>query len=78
MTLAEELRAEGREQGLEQGLTQGCLQERREILLRQLRRRFGELPPSVIERIHAATAERLIAWVDGIFDARSLDDAIAD
>ncbi len=77
MTLAEELRAEGREQGLEKGLEQGCLQGRRDMLLRQLSRRFGELPQSAIDRVNAAAAEWLDAWAVRIFDAQSLDAAIA-
>ncbi len=61
MTLAEELIEHGQ----------------RQMLLRQLRRRFGELPQSAIDRLNAATAERLDAWAVGIFDAQSLEEALA-
>ncbi len=68
MTLAEELRAEGREQGVLQG--------RRDLLLRLLRRRFGELPQSAIERVNTAAVEQIDAWAVSLLDAQTLAEAL--
>lgn len=59
---------QGREQGLEQGLAQGIRQERRHsrwlILMRILRRRFGELPLSLEERLGRLSTDALDTLVD--------------
>ncbi len=65
MTMGEELIAEGRDLG------------QRELLIKQLRRRFGELPAAVIEQVKAAPAERIEAWALQFFDASSLTEALA-
>jgi hypothetical protein len=48
-TIAEALIEEGKELGLEQGI----LQSRRDVLLRQMRAKFGPLPPALVEQIEA-------------------------
>ncbi|MEY6434298.1 DUF4351 domain-containing protein, partial [Thioalkalicoccus limnaeus] len=49
-----------------------------ESLARLLTRRFGPLPVWATQRIDAAPAAQLDAWLDGIFDATSLEDLIGD
>ncbi len=66
MTLAEKL--------IEEGRVEGRVQGRREILLRLVRRRFGELPEWVTKRVSAATIDELDLWITRILDARSLDE----
>jgi hypothetical protein len=56
-TIAEALIEEGKELGLQQGkelgLQQGTLQSRRDVLLRQMRAKFGPLPPAIVEQVEA-------------------------
>jgi hypothetical protein len=72
MTLAEIQQEveEGRQKLRHEGQQQG---ERR-FLLRQLRARFGELPPAVVARVEAAEPEVLEAWGEQVLTARSLDE----
>lgn len=55
-------RDEGRQEGV------------RVVLERQLRRRFGTLPPAVGVRLGAASEADLEAWADNVLDAATLDD----
>ena len=61
----QQLRAEGEQTG-----------ERR-LLLKQLRSRFGELPPATIARVEAAEPEALEAWGERLLLARSLDEVFS-
>ena len=45
-----------------------------EVLLRQLQRRFGELPEWVTTRVEAAGSDELEAWTERILSARDLDE----
>jgi len=47
-----------------------------EVLLRQMRRRFGELPPEAMERIQRAGVDQLEHWLDRILDARTLGELL--
>ncbi len=62
--------AQGLEQGLEQGVVQGSLS----ILLKQLSHRFGELDPTVLQKLHEASPEQLERWAENILDAQTLDE----
>lgn len=61
-------RAEGRVEGRAEGQV--------EVLLRQLTRRFGALPPDVQMRLRAASSEELDGMADRILDAQSLDEVL--
>jgi hypothetical protein len=78
MTLAEAFKQEGLEQGLELGLARGALLTLRGTLLKQLRKRFGEVPDPVRARIEAAGSAQLDAWLDRVVTAGSLDEVMAD
>ena len=71
-------RDEGIQQGVQQGIRQGVRQGRiagqRAILERFLLRRFGTLPPAVLERLDTASADDLDAWAEGVLDAPTLED----
>ena len=71
-------RDEGIEQGIEQGRQQGMRQGRAEgeraVLERQLRRRFGRLPPEAAERLRQAPEADLETWADNVLDAGTLDE----
>ena len=77
MTYAQELLAEGRNEGLKQGLEQGSLQRSREVLIRQLHRKFG-LSDSERERIIACEDQSALdAALDEILDAGSKAQVLA-
>ena len=54
----------------EKYLTQG----EQKLLLRQLRFRFGELPPSTLEKVTAADAPLLERWAERLLGAHTLDE----
>ena len=62
MSTANKLRAEGRA----------------EILLRQLAKRFGPVPPDVQERVRAASIPDLDRWAETVLTAPTLEAVFAD
>lgn len=72
MTLAEVLREveEGRQKLRDEGAHKG---EGR-LLLKQLRARFGELPPATVARVEAAEPETLEAWAVRLLTVQRLDE----
>ncbi|MBF0426108.1 MAG: DUF4351 domain-containing protein [Magnetococcales bacterium] len=44
------------------------------ILLRQMRRRFGEIPAQWIDKVNTAELELIETWSDNILDARSIEE----
>jgi hypothetical protein len=66
------------DQFIEEGRNEGLLQGRRQMLLRQLRTRFGTLPREVTERVEAADLARLDIWADRVLTAPTLDEVLRD
>jgi len=64
--------AEGRTDGITEGKAEG----KSDALERLLAHRFGPLPRWASTRIAAASIDQLDAWLDGIFDAKSLEALI--
>jgi hypothetical protein len=64
---------EGLREGKREGELTGKLEGKRDALKRLLRVRFGDLPPWAQARIDAATLGQLDAWLDGLFQAATLD-----
>ncbi len=64
---------QGLERGLEQGFERGVRHERMLMLMRFLRRRFGELPLSLEERLGLFSADELDVLLDVAFDAQDLE-----
>lgn len=62
----DKLRQEGRKEG------------ERNALLRQLRIRFGEVPPSIIARIEAADTRLFEQWIERVIFAQTLADVFDD
>jgi hypothetical protein len=60
-----------------EGERRGLLKGRRKVLLEQLRKRFGELPPEVVARVDEADVSLLDLWVERVFTAARLDDVLA-
>jgi hypothetical protein len=60
----------------EQLIEQGVLRSRREVLVRLLRVRFGELSDSVIARVNGADVAKLDVWVERVLSAPTLADVL--
>ena len=61
-----------------EGEAEGRREGEAEVLLRQLRLRFGALPEEVMARINAADAETLLHWSERILSASTLDAVFAE
>jgi predicted transposase/invertase (TIGR01784 family) len=68
MTLAERLRQEGWQKGRQEG--------RQELLLKQLRLRFGLLPPSAEHRVAEASPSDVEQMAERVLTATSLDEVL--
>lgn len=68
MTGAEQLRQEGRQEGIVQGEAK--------LLLKQLRRKFGELPTSVEQRLMAASTAEIERCGELVLTAKTLDEVL--
>jgi flagellar biosynthesis/type III secretory pathway protein FliH len=67
------------EQGLQQGIEEGRQQGKRELLLRVLRRRFGNAMNHEAERRFAsAPITQIDAWVERVFSAATVTEFLAD
>ncbi len=64
---------EGKREGKLEGERVGKLEGKRDALKRLLRVRFGDLPPWAQARIDAAALGQLDIWLDGLFQAATLD-----
>jgi hypothetical protein len=67
---------EGRLEGKLEGKREGKREGKTDALKRLLRVRFGELPPWAQSRIDAATLGQLDTWLDGIFQAATLEEVL--
>jgi predicted transposase YdaD len=63
MTIAEQLRQEGRKEG------------RDELILKQLKKRFGNLSPAIERKLNESGVDVLDRFGESIFDFESLEDA---
>jgi hypothetical protein len=63
-------------QGRAEGKAEGELKGRSELLLRQLTRRFGALPPTVTARLAATAIDELDAIGERLLSAQTLDEAL--
>ncbi|MBF0425726.1 MAG: Rpn family recombination-promoting nuclease/putative transposase [Magnetococcales bacterium] len=74
----EEGRQEGRQEGIQIGKQEGRLEGKADLLLRQLRQRFGPRLPGWVEaRIAAADAATIELWGDRVLTASSLEELFA-
>ncbi|MFO0762472.1 MAG: DUF4351 domain-containing protein [Byssovorax sp.] len=72
MNWFEQEMAKKQEQGREQGREEG----ERLLLLKLLRRRFGELPAAIVARVEAARAPDLETWGERILSASRLEEVL--
>ena len=79
MTAGERLIQQGEERGLQKGLQQGIQQGERALLLRLLRKRFGNQVDDATERrLEAASTEQITTWADRVLSAATLAELLAD
>jgi hypothetical protein len=64
--------------GLQQGIQQGIQQGEVFVLKRQLRRRFGALPPAIEQRLEGAGVNELETWADRVLSAETLEDVFQE
>lgn len=76
-TLAQMWEQRGWQKGEQRGLQKGEQTGESRMLLRMLRRRFGELPQAVVSRVESADAAARARWADRLLDAADLDDVFA-
>ena len=62
------------EKGVKEGIEKGIERGEAELLLRQLERKFGEVPPDYRERIDDADSAQLLVWGERILTAETIDD----
>ena len=62
--------------GYERGEQEGRQKQAREIVLRLLQRRIGELPQEVIEEVQSLSLERLEALGEALLDFTEMDDLL--
>lgn len=67
---------EGEARGEAKGEAKGEARGKAKGLKLLLTRRFGRLPRWAIQRLDTAAMEQLDAWLEGIFDAQSLEDLL--
>ena len=68
--------AKGRDKGWAEGEAQGLAKGKADSLKHLLRRRFHVVPTWAEQRIDTASIAQLDAWLDGIFDASSVEALI--
>ena len=66
----EESTREGEQRGEQRDLQRGEVQ----VLLRQMRLKFGEIPGDVRHRIEQADADTLLIWSERILTAERIED----
>jgi hypothetical protein len=62
-----------REEGFAEGRLEGRLDSLRSVLCRQLAAKFGELPEAMLARVAAADEATLLAWLDRVIGAETLE-----
>ena len=65
-----------RQEGLQQGVQQGMQQGEARVLLRQLQRKFGDLPEAIQRRVEQADERTLLEWSERVLTASRLDEVV--
>ena len=73
-----ELQEKGRQEGLQEGRQEGRQEAAAQVLLRQLRLKFGPLAPEVEERVRSTDADQLLEWSERILTAQHLEEVFRD
>ncbi len=75
MTIAERLRQEGRQEGRLEGRLEGFQSGQSQLILKQLKKRFGYLSPALEKKLNESGVDVLDRFGESIFDFESLEDA---
>jgi predicted transposase YdaD len=79
LTAGQQLREEGRREGHREGRQEGRREGECAVLLRLLRRRFGNAVNAEIEqRITTTSSEQLDIWTERVLSAATLTELLAD
>lgn len=73
MSAADDFIEKGRRKGRREGIAEG----KRQMLLRLLRTRFGELAETLVARIEAAGTAELDLWAERVLSARTPEEVVA-
>jgi hypothetical protein len=65
---------ESMERGIQQGIQQGMQLATRQVLLRQLEKRFSALPTDIKAKLDGASDEQLLQWSELILTAKTLGE----
>ena len=71
---SETLLEQGAARGLEEALAKGLAKWKAEILLRQARIKFGDVPSPRVSEAQAADVASLDRWLDAVVDADTLEE----
>lgn len=77
MELEEMLARKKREEGRLEGRAEGRAERGAELVLKQLRLKFGELDADTVTRVRAATEADLDLWAERVLTAGNLADVFA-
>ena len=69
-----ELTTSWEEKGREKGRIEGKIEGQAEILLKQLKKKFKDIPVEIENEVRALSAEKLEQLVEAIFDLKTIDD----
>ncbi len=78
MTIAQQWEEDGRQKGKQEGLQEGVQLGKADLLLRQLRRRFGNISASITQRIMDADVKTLSVWGEKIINAADLEEIFTE
>jgi len=67
-------KAEGKVEGIAEGKAEGRVEGEVRVVLRQLERRCGVLPPPLLERVRALSLERLEALAEALLEFNGAAD----
>lgn len=67
----------GHEIGLKEGREKSRKEAMRQLLERQLTKRFGPLPDAARMSLQLAQATQLLDWAEAVMDARSVEEVFA-
>ncbi|MBF0271528.1 MAG: Rpn family recombination-promoting nuclease/putative transposase [Magnetococcales bacterium] len=71
---AQDMIAKGERRGRQIGRQEGRQEEAASMLLKQMRRKFGQIPDWVAAKVNSADLERIEAWSDNFVFANSVDE----
>ena len=64
--------------GIRKGIQKGIQRGAASVLQRQIHRRFGEVPESLLDRLEKASQEQIERWADRVLDARTAEEVFGE